>query len=67
MRDLLIKRKKLCDLSKNLRSIKFDAGLEKKDINYLIHQQNEVYKRYKFYDNYIKVGGKLKCQKKDMS
>lgn len=65
MRDLLIKRKQLCDLSKNLRSIKFDIGLEKKDISYLIRQQNEVYKRYKFYDNYIKIGGKLKCKKND--
>ena len=60
MRDLYLKRKQLCELSKNLRSVKFDLGLEKKDINYLIKQQNDVYKRFKFYDNYIKIGGRLK-------
>ena len=62
MRDLYLKRKQLCDLSMNLRSVKFDAGLDKKDINYLIKQQNDAYKRFKFYDNYIKIGGKLKSE-----
>lgn len=62
MRDLYLKRKQLCELSKNLRSVKFDLGLEKKDINYLIRQQNDVYKRFKFYDNYIKIGGKLRSE-----
>ena len=65
MNDIYSKRNELCKLSMNLRSCKFDLGIDKKEISHLIKVQNEVYKKYKFYDNFIKIGGKLKCQKKD--
>lgn len=54
MRDLLIKRNELCRLSKDLRSAKFDMYIEKEDVTNLIKVQNDVYHRFKFYDEYIK-------------
>lgn len=54
MRDLLIKRNELCRLSKDLRSAKFDMYINKEDVTNLIKVQNDVYQRWKFYDNYIR-------------
>ena len=60
MRDLYLRRKQLCDTSMNLRSLKFEVGMEKEEIDKIIKIQNEAYKRWKFYDNYLKIGGKVK-------
>ena len=62
MRDLYLKRKRLCDTSMNLRSLKFEVGMNKEEIDKIIKIQNDAYKRFKFYDNYIKIGGKLKSE-----
>lgn len=62
MRDLYLRRKQLCDTSMNLRSLKFEAGMEKEEIDKIIKIQNDAYKRWKFYDNYLKIGGKLKSE-----
>ena len=62
MRDLYLKRKRLCDISMNLRSLKFEVGMNKEEIDKIIKIQNDAYKRFKFYDNYIKIGGKLKSE-----
>ena len=62
MRDIYLKRNQLCDLSMDLRTKKFAVNLTRDEINYLIKKQNEVYKRFKFYDNYLKIGGKLKSE-----
>lgn len=62
MRDLYLRRKQLCDTSMNLRSLKFEVGMEKEEIDKIIKIQNEAYKRWKFYDNYLKIGGKLKSE-----
>ena len=62
MRDLYLRRKQLCDTSMNLRSLKFEVGMEKEEIDKIIKIQNDAYKRWKFYDNYLKIGGKLKSE-----
>ena len=62
MRDLYLRRKQLCDTSMNLRSLKFEVGMEKEEIDKIIKIQNEAYKRWKFYDNYLKIGGKIKSE-----
>ena len=62
MRDLYLKRKRLCDTSMNLRSLKFEVGMNKEEIDKIIKIQNDAYKRFKFYDNYIKIGGKLRSE-----
>ena len=62
MRDLYLRRKQLCDTSLNLRSLKFEVGMEKEEIDKIIKIQNDAYKRWKFYDNYLKIGGKLKSE-----
>ena len=62
MRDLYLRRKQLCDTSMNLRSLKFEVGMEKEEIDKIIKIQNDAYKRWKFYDNYLKIGGKIKSE-----
>ena len=62
MRDLYLKRNKLCDLSFMLRSEQFNVYLNKEQLSLIIKNRKEVYKRFKFYDNYIKIGGKIKSE-----
>ena len=59
MRDLYLKRNQLCEYSLILRNMKFQGDLPREKITELIEEQNEVFKRFKFYDNYLKIGGKL--------
>lgn len=59
MRDLYLKRNQLCEYSLILRNMKFQGDLSREKITELIEEQNEVFKRFKFYDNYLKIGGKL--------
>ena len=66
MRDLLIKRNELCRLSKDLRSAKFDMYIEKEDVTNLIKIQNDVYHRFKFYDEYIKNRRIVKNERKEI-
>lgn len=54
MRDLYLKRNKLCDLSFMLRNEQFNAYLNKEQLSLIIKNRKEVYKRFKFYDNFIK-------------
>lgn len=62
MKELYLKRNKLCDLSFMLRSEQFNAYLNKEQLSLIIKNRKEVYKRFKFYDNYIKIGGKIKSE-----
>jgi hypothetical protein len=66
MRDLLDKRNELCKLSQNLRVVKFDSFLAKEDISHLIEVQDQVYKRWKFYDNFIKNRRIVKNERKEI-
>jgi len=60
MRDLYIKRNELCSKSNKLQVAKWDIKLSKDKVTDLIKKQDDVYKRYKFYDNYIKIRGEMK-------
>ena len=60
MRDLYIKRNELCSKSTDLQVAKWDIKLSKDKITDLIKKQDDVYKRYKFYDNIIKIRGEMK-------
>ena len=60
MRDLYIKRNELCTKSTELQVAKWDIKLSKDKITDLIKKQDDVYKRYKFYDNIIKIRGEMK-------
>ena len=60
MGNIYLKRNELNNLSQTLRVVKFDTRFSKEQVFKLIKRQDEVYKRYKFYDNFIKIGGKVR-------
>ena len=60
MNELYIKRNELNKKSQKLRIAKWSLKLTRKQISDLINKQDEVYKRYKFYDNFIKIRGEMK-------
>lgn len=60
MRDLYIKRNELCSKSTELQVAKWDIKLNKDKITDLIKKQDDVYKRYKFYDKFLKIRGEMK-------
>ena len=59
MRELYLKRNELNKLSQNLRSAKFEDGISKEQVTKLVETQKDVYNRFKFYDNFLKIGGKI--------
>lgn len=63
MRDLYLKRNELSRKSQNLQTAKFDLRLSGDQVNELVRVQDEIYKRFKFYDEYLKIGGKLNARK----
>jgi hypothetical protein len=63
MRDIYLKRNELNHLSQKLRVAKFDSGISREKVTELINKQQEVYNRYKFYDNFLKIGGKINGEK----
>lgn len=66
MRDLYLKRNQLCDLSFKLRNHQFNIHLNKQELDKVINIRRDVYKRWKFYDEYIKIGGKVKNERKEI-
>ncbi|MBQ1551415.1 MAG: hypothetical protein IIZ67_04855 [Bacilli bacterium] len=63
MRDLYIKRNELCKKSMIMSVVKWDLVLSDNRLDELIKEQDKVYKRFKFYDNYLKEREKLKNDK----
>lgn len=59
MKDLYLKRNELNEKSQKLRVVKFHGDLPREKITKLMKEQDEIYKRWKFYDNYIKIGGRI--------
>lgn len=55
MQDIYLKRNELCKNSIKLRSVKFDENIKREDTFKLNKVQNEVYKKYIFYNEYIKA------------
>ena len=64
MQDIYLKRNELCKNSIKLRSAKFDESLKKEDTFRLNKVQSEVFKKYTFYNEYIKAMQKDKEVKK---
>jgi hypothetical protein len=64
MRDLYLKRNELSRKSQKLQTAKFDLSLTGDQVNELVRVQDEIYKRFKFYDEYLKIGGKLNARGK---
>lgn len=60
MKDIILKRNELCKSSLKLRCAKFQADIPREKVKKLIEEQDKIYKKYKFYDNFIKIGGKIK-------
>ena len=59
MRDLYLKRNELNRISQVLRTAKFQDGISREQVTKIFKEQEEAYKRFKFYDNYLKIGGKI--------
>lgn len=64
MRDLYLKRNELSRKSQKLQTAKFDLSLTGDQVNELVRVQDEIYKKFKFYDEYLKIGGKLNARGK---
>ena len=60
MRDLYIKRNELCKKSCDMRTAKWDLDIKPELVDELVKEQDKVYKRFKFYDSYLKEREKLK-------
>ena len=60
MRDLYIKRNELCKKSCDMRTAKGDLDIKPELVDELVKEQDKVYKRFKFYDNFLKEREKLK-------
>ena len=60
MNNLYLKKNELCRLSKELKSLKFDLYISKEDSKKLTEVQNDIYKRFIFYKQYLEERGKLK-------
>ena len=58
MKDLLIKRNKLRKDAMILRSVKFDKKVNGDRVTILNKEQDGLWKKYKFYDNFIKAKNK---------
>jgi hypothetical protein len=66
MRDLIDKKNKLNTNSQKLRTLKFSATLwnSRKDVTRLIKEQNEAYKKFIFYKEFIKAQSKERKDRK---
>lgn len=54
MKDIYLQRNKLRDNSIKLRSAKFEKRLSKEETFKLNEEQNKVYKKFCFYNNFLK-------------
>lgn len=66
MRDLIDKKNQLNKNSQSLRTLKFSATLwnSRKDITRLIKEQDETYKKFIFYKEFIKAQSKERKDRK---
>lgn len=64
MKDILLERNKLMKNSIKMRSMKFDPELNDKQIAEITKQQNKIYKKWYFYDKFIKAREEVKSEDK---
>ena len=63
MKDLYLKRNELNRLSREIQTQKWQIDLTREEVSKLISIHKDIYNRYKFYDNIIKIGGKMYGEK----
>ena len=66
MKDILLKRNELRTKSINLRTLKFDPSIKDKLTTDISNEQDKIYKKYKFYDSFIKAREGAKNEHGDM-
>lgn len=54
-REVLDKKKELCNNSLNLRTIKFAGDVKRDTITKIIEEQDKVYKQWVFYKSFLKA------------
>lgn len=64
MKDIYLKRNKLRENSIKLRSTKFDKSLKREETFKLNEEQTKIYKKFNFYNEFIKAYNKEKEGKK---
>lgn len=64
MQDIYLKRNKLRENSIKFRSAKFDTNLKKEETFKLNEEQTKVFKKFKFYNEFLKAYSKEKEEKK---
>lgn len=60
MKDIILARNKLRDDAMQLRTLKFDNKIKSKHSTELNKEQDKLWKRYVFFDKFIKAKGKEK-------
>ena len=63
MRDIFLKRNELRRKSTALRTIKFDPRIKKEIANRETEVQNKIYKKFQFYNHFIKARQGVKHEK----
>ena len=64
MTNIYLKRNELSEKSKQLRSIKFDINVKNEKSFELDREQDTVYNKFKFYNEYIKAKNKKEVKEK---
>ena len=60
MKDIMIKRNELRKKAMDMRLAKFEMGLSYKQQKRIGDEQDKLYKKYKFFDNFIKKREEVK-------
>ena len=62
MKDIILTRNKLRNDAMQLRTLKFDNKIKSKHSTELNLEQDKLWKKYEFYDKFIKAKGKEKIK-----
>lgn len=60
MKNILLKRNELREGSVRMSSMRFDPELKQEEVDKVAMQQKQLYKKWKFYDGFIKATSKKK-------
>lgn len=60
MKDLILKRNELRKNAMDMRPAKFEPGLSYEQQKKIDDEQDKIYKKYKFFDNYLKKREEVK-------
>ena len=66
MTNIYLKRNELNEKSKKLRSIKFDNSVKEERSFEIDKEQNEIYKKFTFYNEYLKAINKKEVKEDEI-